>query len=156
MKKQLIILWIAISCVTLISTWGLVWLRAQHENANRESKQETYESVVELEFNQKASEFYSDLYSRILTFFDAFLLLAATTIFLNVDENVRKNKWNRFLSFFMCPCIAMTAIFLFMNADGGDGFEATYPSLVPYFVCLTIAYIWFSRWLKRNSAMTTN
>jgi hypothetical protein len=148
MKKRLIILWIAISCVTLISTWGIIGLKLQHDKNHKETRYELC-SDIESEHREDVLDAYAGMYAVLMTFLDFFLAILSTAIFLNGYEDIRTSRVHRFLSFFLLPFVFLTVIF-FMNIDDLGGLVVVLPASGPHFVCLTIAYIWFSRWLRRN------
>jgi hypothetical protein len=73
----------------------------------------------------------------------------ALTMFFNSLRRVRNNGLLRFLSFFLLPLAILT---LDASARWGTSDVTIVPMIYgPFLLFLTIAYIWFSRWLRRDA-----
>jgi uncharacterized membrane protein HdeD (DUF308 family) len=130
MKKRLIILWLSVLCASVLSSLGVLW---QDRTSVVDEIDNTYQGIYVV---------WTILGVLILS-------IGAAGMFLNLSKRVRSNKWLRVLSFFFMPILF--TVLEFHGRSDTDEFLVLLPAIIPFFVCLTIAYIWFLRWLRRDA-----
>lgn len=83
------------------------------------------------------------------------MCLSAGTMLLNYAKRIRESRVSRWLSFFLSPIITLLSSF---NPSGKDVFQGlvSYPPImVPFFIWLTLTYIFFLKWIKKNEDLLT-
>ena len=146
---RLLGIWFVVVCVSGACAFlgGFAIVQIENRSFRAEQQQQVREGLItesEMADNIKINEAYGGMASVIFPLITLILSAIATApIVANCAAGVRRNKWLRFVSFFLLPLVAV-AIFCAegVNANGLYSFA---PMYVPYFVCLTVAYIRFSR-----------
>jgi hypothetical protein len=155
----LIKMWFAIVCVSVASTFVITLALVKIDNTNdrRELQEQFHEGLIteeEMAHEILIDKSYGGMGMMVMTFL-VLIMSAVTTIpiFLNGAEKFMRNKWLRFLSFFLGP----SAVVACACAEGVDmqGVLMFLPFFVPFWVCLTIAYILFSRKIDKTAYTTT-
>jgi len=150
MIRRLIKIWLGVLGASVVCTWAVIAVLTLN--------QDPYPPEVDV---QRMSESYREYYDNIhrshsgilavmMTYVVLVLSAGTTTMFFNVAERVRKNTLLRFLSFFLVP-VAFIAIVCHEGITV-EGLLTFIPLFAPFFVCLTMAYVWFSRKLKPLTA----
>ena len=146
---RLLKIWFVVVCVSgVCAFFGVFAILQIRKNSFRteqyEQLREGLTTDSEIANNIMINEAYGGMAS--VTFPILTLILSAITvapILLNCAARVRRNKWLRFASFFLLQLVAV-AIFCAEGVNA-NGLYAFAPMYVPFFTCLTVAYIRFSR-----------
>lgn len=134
MIRLLFKIWLAILFVSEICTLGIVCVVSLISGS---SITETGEEIN-----------YAPLLVALCALYVLVLSAGATTLFLNNSKKVRNNKLLRLLSFFLVPLTILTMdIHSRWGTDDVNIIPLVYGS---FFLCLTVAYVWFSRKLKKQ------
>ena len=96
------------------------------------------------EKNNQMQNSYSGIY-KMLCYFGIFILtISSTYIYLNLINKVSRNKFFKFLSFFLLPIMLSSFEMIPRLLRGNEReIQIMYPIIVPFFLSLFASYIYF-------------
>lgn len=136
MTKKLLIIWVSLVCVSLLCNWGILWIQQQDPN-----------SIV---LRQPHQTVWCGVLFAWNTLYVVALSISATPLLLNTSKRIRTNKYYRFLSFFLLPLL-LIATELTPRLGQPHEIATLYPAFIPFTLCLSIAYLLFSRTLTHKT-----